>query len=465
MSLRFYNTLTREKEEFTPIKEKEVGVYTCGPTVYNYAHIGNMRSYIFADLLRRVLEYNGYEVKHVMNITDVGHLLSDADEGEDKVAKTARETGKTPWEIAEFYTKAFFTDTKKLNILRPKVICKATDHIQEMIEFVQVLLEKGYAYEISDGIYFDISKLPDYGKLSRINLDEQMAGARVAVNEEKRHPADFALWKKAEPNHIMQWESPWGMGYPGWHIECSAMSIKYLGERFDIHTGGIDHIPIHHENEIAQNKAYTGHEVVNYWMHGEFLQVEGGKMSKSLGNIWTVSDLEERGYEPLAYRYMCLNAHYRKTMNFTWEGLDSAQTALNRLRINIEKFRNATNHIENREALEEYKKRFVDAINDDLNIPEALGVLWELVRNKEMVSKEGHELILDFDRVFGLKLDQEIEKCQELPDELMKMLKERAEARARKDWARSDALREELRKRGVIVKDTKEGQVWELVKK
>lgn len=464
MSLRVYNTLTRTKEEFIPIKENEVGLYSCGPTVYNYAHIGNMRAYVFADLLKRVLEYLGFEVNHVMNITDVGHLLSDADEGEDKMAKTARETGKTPWEIAAFYTDVFFGDCAKLNIIRPKVVCKATEHIQEMIKFVQVLLEKGHAYEINDGIYFDISTFSDYGKLSRINLEEQMAGARVEVNDEKRHPADFALWKKADPNHIMQWESPWGMGYPGWHIECSAMSIQYLGRRFDIHTGGIDHIPIHHENEIAQNAGYTDDQVVNYWMHGEFLQVDGGKMSKSLGNIWTISDLENRGFEALSYRYMCLNAHYGKTMNFTWEGLESSQTALNRLRLTVEKFREATNHLEDMVQLDEYQERFENAIRDDLNVPEALGILWELVRNKELVSKEGYDLILEMDRIFGLSLQEEVQKQHDLSEEFMTILEERAEARARKDWARSDQLRDLLKEKGVIVKDTKEGQTWELVK-
>ncbi|MCK4259704.1 MAG: class I tRNA ligase family protein [Halanaerobiales bacterium] len=296
-----------------------------------------------------------------------------------------------------------------------------------------------------------------------MNLDEQIAGSRVEVNLEKRHPADFALWKKAEPNHIMQWESPWGMGYPGWHIECSAMSIKYLGRNFDIHTGGIDHIPIHHENEIAQNKGYTDEKVVNYWMHGEFLQVDGGKMSKSIGNVWKVSDIEERGFEALAYRYMCLNAHYGKTTNFTWDGLDGSQKALNRLRINVKKFRNATNHLDKPELLKKYQERFENAINDDINIPEALGILWELVRNPEMVSKEVYSLILDWDRIFGLDVSQEIEKRQELSEELMKLIEERKEARANKDWAHSDALRDQLKEHGVIVKDTKEGMVWEII--
>lgn len=464
MSLQVYNTLTRDKEEFTPLKEQEVGIYSCGPTVYNYAHIGNLRAYVFADLLKRVLEYNGFKIKHVMNITDVGHLLSDADEGEDKMAKTARETGKTPWEIAAFFTDVYFKDCQKLNIIRPTVVCKATEHIQEMIDFVQVLLEKGFAYEISDGIYFDIKKLPDYGKLSRANIDEQIAGARVEVNDEKHHPADFALWKKADPQHIMQWQSPWGMGYPGWHIECSAMSIKYLGRHFDIHTGGIDHIPIHHENEIAQNNGYTGDDVVNYWMHGEFLQVDGGKMSKSLGNVWTIGDLEKRGFEALSYRYMCLNAHYRKVMNFTWEGLEGAQIALNRLRANVEKFRESTNHLGKMDILDEYQSRFEEAINDDLNVPEALGILWEMVRNQEVVSKEAYDLILEFDRIFALSLDKVVEKQQELSEELMQLIEARKEARAAKDWAKSDALRDELKEKGVLVKDTKDGMVWEIVK-
>lgn len=465
MSLEVYNTLTREKEEFSSLKDDHVGMYSCGPTVYNYAHIGNMRSYIFSDLLRRVLEYNEFKIKHVLNITDVGHLLSDADEGEDRMVKRAQETGKTPWEIAQYFTEVFLEDISKLNILPPTIICRATDHIQEMIDFVQILLDKGYAYQIDDGIYFDISKLKDYGQLSAINLEEQRAGARVDVNIDKRHPADFALWKRAEPNHIMQWESPWGMGYPGWHIECSAMSIKYLGRHFELHTGGIDHIPIHHENEIAQNKGFTGENVVRYWMHGEFLQVDGGKMSKSLGNVWTISDLESRGYRALAFRYMCLNAHYRKTMNFTWEGLKSAATALKRLRINVDKFRSTKESLAEPALLVSYQERFQQAINDDLNVPEALGILWELIRNPAALSPEAYALILQMDKVFGLDLHLEMEKQQQLSAELMDLLEQREKARAEKDWARSDALRDRLREKGIIVKDTKTGQTWEVVQR
>ena len=315
--LRIYNTLTRQKEDFVPIHEGKAYMYSCGPTVYNYAHIGNLRTYIFMDLFRRTLKYDGYKLKGVMNITDVGHLLSDGDTGEDKMQKASREQKKTPWEIAAYYTDVFFTDLKKLNIGKPEIIAKATDHIQEMIDYVQKLVDKGYGYEIDDGIYFDIGKFPGYGKLSRLSLEDQQAGARVEVNSQKRHPADFALWKKAEPEHIMQWQSPWGMGYPGWHIECSAMSLKYLGMPFDIHTGGVDHIPVHHENEIAQNEALTGKKSVNYWVHGEFMLVNNGKMSKSLGNTYRISDLEERGYNALDFRYFCLNTHYRKKFSYT----------------------------------------------------------------------------------------------------------------------------------------------------
>ena len=325
MELMLYNTLSRAKEKFQPLVPGQAGMYVCGPTVYSYAHIGNFRAYVFADLLRRVLEYNGYKVNHVMNITDVGHLVSDADEGEDKMLASARRERTTPWEVAEYYTENFMDSIKRLNIKLPTTICKATDHIREMIEFTQSLLDKGYAYRIEgDGIYFDVSSFPDYGKLSGNRLDELQAGARVEVNERKRHPADFALWKDAPPEHIMQWPSPWGQGYPGWHIECSAMAMKDLGAQIDIHTGGVDHIPIHHENEIAQSEARTGQPWVRYWLHVAFLQVDGGKMSKSLNNIYTLASLEERNIEPLAYRYLCLNAHYRTPLNFTWEGIGAA---------------------------------------------------------------------------------------------------------------------------------------------
>ncbi|MGN1099422.1 MAG: cysteine--tRNA ligase, partial [Christensenellales bacterium] len=401
MNLRIYNTLSRKKEEFVPITPGEVRMYSCGPTVYNYAHIGNPRTYIFMDLLRRTLLYDGYKLKGVMNITDVGHLLSDGDTGEDKMNKAAKEQRKTPEEIAEYYSAVFFKDIDRLNILRPEIIAKATDNIPEMIDYVVALQEKGFAYETSDGIYFDISKFPSYGALSGVNLDEQIAGARVEVNGEKRHPADFALWKKATPEHIMQWDSPWGKGYPGWHIECSAMGRKFLGPHFDIHTGGVDHIPIHHENEIAQNEALTCEKAVNYWVHGEFMLVNNGKMSKSLGNTYTIDQLMDRGYSPMVFRYFCLNAHYRKKLNFTFDGMDAAKVSYERLKAAVARHKNGTAHVD----CSAYKENFEAAINDDLNIPLAIGELWTMLKSPE--SGDVYEAAMGMDRVFGLDLDKE----------------------------------------------------------
>ncbi len=458
--IRFYNTLSRKKEEFIPI-DSTVRMYSCGPTVYNYAHIGNMRAYIFMDSIRRVLKYNGYKLKGVMNITDVGHLLSDGDDGEDKMEKASREQQKSVYEIAQKYTDAFMTDLDKLNIGKPEVIAKATDHIGDMLEYVQKLVELGYGYEISDGIYFDISKFSSYGKLSGLNLDNQIAGARVDVNDEKRHPADFALWKKASPAHIMQWPSPWGMGYPGWHIECSAMSKKYLGSRFDIHTGGVDHIPVHHENEIAQSEALEGHQTVNYWMHGEFMQVDGGKMSKSLGNTYTVSDLEAKGYSPMVFRYFCLNTHYRKTLNFTFAAMDAAKTSYTRLIAAVNEHKNGKAEIE-KEKLDKYQKDFLEAINDDVNIPLALGILWNML--KEAPSAQIYDLVQKFDTVFGLRLDTvPQEEKTDAPAEVIEIAEKRLAARKNKNWAESDALRDQIAALGYIVIDKKDG--YDLKKK
>ncbi len=456
--LKIYNTLTRNKEDFKPIREGKVSMYSCGPTVYNYAHIGNLRTYIFMDIFRRVLRYDGYKIKGVMNITDVGHLMSDADDGEDKMAKASREQKKAPLEIAQFYTSVFFEDLSKLNIGRPEVIAKATEHIQDMISYVSQLVDKGYGYEIDDGIYFDISKFEGYGKLSRLNLEEQQAGARVEVNSQKRHPADFALWKKAEPGHIMQWDSPWGRGYPGWHIECSAMSRKYLGMPFDVHTGGVDHIPVHHENEIAQNEALTGKQSVNYWVHGEFMLVDNGKMSKSLGNTYRISDLEDRGYRALDFRYFCLNTHYRKKLNFTFEGLDAAKSAYARLLSLLFKHK-SSNVATDKDLLESYEKDFEEAIDDDLNIPLALGVLWKMI--KENKSKDIYELALKFDKVLGLSLDtaacDEEEPREDIPAEIVELCERRKAAKANKDYAGADALRSEIAAQGYTVVDTKDG--------
>ncbi len=454
--MKLYNTLTRKKEEFAPLDGKTVRMYSCGPTVYNFAHIGNMRTYIFMDILRRTLRYEGYKVKGVMNITDVGHLLSDADEGEDKMEKAAKEQRKSPYEIADFYTKVFFDDLKKLNIGKPELTPKATEHIREMLDFVYTLCEKGYGYETSDGIYFDISKFPAYGQLSGINLEEQKAGARVEVNDEKRSPFDFAIWKKAPKEHIMQWDSRWGKGYPGWHIECSAMSKKYLGEVFDIHTGGVDHIPIHHENEIAQSYGYSGKNPAKFWMHGEFMLVNNGKMSKKLGNTYLVSQLEEMGYSPMCFRYFCLNTHYRKKLNFTFEGMDGAKTAYARLCALVAKHREGENDVSD-EKLAAYRKEFEEDVTDDLNVPGAMGVLWTML--KEPASRKIYALALEMDKIFGLKLDEAKaeEVKEEFPAEITAIANERAAARAAKDWGKSDELRAKLDELGYAVKDTKEG--------
>lgn len=452
--LKVYNTLTRRKEEFVPLNDKVVTMYSCGPTVYSYAHIGNMRAYLFMDSVRRTLKYNGYKLKGVMNITDVGHLLSDGDDGEDKMEKASREQQKSVYEIAAIYTDAFMKDLAKLNIGKPEIIAKATDHINDMIKYVEALVEKGYGYETSDGIYFDISKFREYGKLSGLDLEGQRAGARVDVNDEKRNPADFALWKKAPKEHIMQWESPWGMGYPGWHIECSAMSRKYLGDTFDIHTGGVDHIPVHHENEIAQSEALVGHKTVDYWMHVEFMQVDGGKMSKSLKNTYTVSELEQKGYGAMAFRYFCLNTHYRKKLNFTFEGMDAAKTAYNRLLAAVHSHKGGKSFDE--EAVKKYDELFTQAINDDINIPLGLGVLWNML--KEKPSQAIYDLAMKFDKVLGLALDTESapEKV-EAPEEVIKLAELRLKARKDKDWAQSDVLREQISKLGYQIIDKKDG--------
>ena len=456
MDLKIYNTLSRSKEVFVPVRPGRVGIYTCGPTVYNYAHIGNLRTYIFMDILRRVFAFNGYKVKSVMNITDVGHLLSDADDGDDKMSMVAAEQKKTPEEIAEFYSAAFFRDIARLNVRRPDVTPKATEHIGDMIKIVQALLDKGYAYETDDGIYFDISKFPDYGKLSGANLEEQLAGARVDINTGKRHPADFALWKKAAPNHIMKWPSPWGMGYPGWHIECTAMSNKYLGDVFDIHTGGIDHVPIHHENEIAQAEAWLGKKAVNYWMHSEFMLVDGGKMSKSLGNTYTVDDLAAKGYTPMEFRYMCLNVQYRQKLNFTWEAMAAAKTAYERLSALLYRHKTAPAP-GNRPEIEKYLGEFHEAINDDLNVPMAMGVLWKMLRLP--AGKDVYDAALVMDKVFALDFDKVAspDHTAEAPPEIKEMAEKRREVRRNKNWAESDRLRDEIAAKGYKVLDTADG--------
>ncbi len=458
--LKLYNTLTKEKEEFKPIDEKNniVRMYSCGLTVYNYAHIGNMRTYIFMDTLRKVLKYNGYKLQHVMNITDVGHLTSDADEGEDKMAKSAREQNKTVYEIANMYTEAYQRDFKKLNIEDTEVLAKATDHIKEMEEYVKEIIKNGYAYETSKGVYFDTSKLDKYGRmLSNNSMEDLLAGARVEVDSEKKNPQDFALWIKAPKEHIMKWDSFMGLCYPGWHIECSAMSRKYLGDVFDIHTGGVDHIPIHHENEIAQSIGATGHIPAKIWMHVEFLLINNGKMSKSLKNVYTVSDLEEKGFDPLAYRYFTFSAHYRTKLNFTWDTMKAANVALGRLKEATAQHKNGTG-IADKEKIKKYEERFLNAINDDINMPLAIAVLWDVAK-EDVKSKEYYDLIMKFDTVTSLDLDKPLKDDEvEITEELSKILDERKIARENKDFKKSDELRDKLKNMGYIVQDLKEGQ-------
>lgn len=426
----------------------KVGMYCCGPTVYNYAHIGNLRTYIFEDILRRTLEFNGYEVKHVMNITDVGHMTTDADAGDDKMEVAARRENRSPWEIARFYETAFFQDTERLNILKPHITPRATEHIPEMIALIQRLEARGYTYQTKEGVYFDTSKCPDYGKLARLDLSGQRtARADVVEDETKRNPSDFMLWFTNKPNHIMQWESPWGRGYPGWHIECSAMSMKYLGEEFDIHCGGVDHIPVHHTNEIAQSECATGHRFVHYWLHGEFLLMNREKISKSKGgSINTLQSLIDEGYDPLIYRYFCLQAHYRTELNFSLEALDAARSGLR----HIYSLRPENDPLkEDETAFAEAKQRVLEAINDDLGIPEAVGLL---------NTYDSYRLWATFDPILGLKI---VERCcqvaEEIPPEVLKIVEERNLARKERRWADADALRDKLNAMGYDVGDSPKG--------
>lgn len=459
MEIKLYNTLTRTKEVFKPIDEKEIKMYSCGPTVYYYAHIGNLRAYIFMDNLRRVLKYNGYKLKHVMNITDVGHLVSDADEGEDKMLKAARRENKDPFEIANFYMDAFMKDMEKLNIDRPEIIARATEHIDVMESYVKKIIENGYTYQTDDTIYFDTSKLDRYGVLSNRKVDDQKAGARVEFDSNKKNISDFALWIKAPKNHIMKWDSFFGLSYPGWHLECSAMGYKYLGCPFDIHTGGVDHISIHHENEIAQSKGFCGKIPANYWMHCEFLQVDGGKMSKSLNNIYTLEDLKEKGFEPLVYRMFNYSSNYRAQINFTFEAMEAAKTALGRLRDGYLRHKEGTDDISD-DIIKDYESRFLEAINDDLNMPVAMSVVWDVVKNP-LKSNKLANLLVKFDQVLGFDL-QNYEKQEEaLPNDIEVLISERNNARLEKNWAESDRIRDLLIEKGYIVKDSKEGTIVE----
>ncbi len=454
--LKLYNTLTHAVEEFTSLQDNEVGMYSCGPTVYDYQHIGHMRRYVGDDILIRVLEWNGYNVKHVMNITDVGHLTSDSDTGEDKMEKGAKKFGLSVWDIARKFEKQFFDSTDALNILRPDTLMHATDYIDEQIALVQILEKKGYTYKIGgDGIYFDTSKFPDYFKLSRQNPEELKKGARVEFVEGKKNPADFALWKFS-PNsekRQMEWESPWGIGFPGWHIECSAMAMHELGSTLDIHTGGIDHIAVHHTNEIAQAECATGKQFVRYWVHHNFLVVENEKMSKSIGNIFTVGDVIEKGYDPMALRYLYLQTHYRQEMNFTWEALEAAQTAYHKLireyRLFIDK---------NGIPSKEYLDMFSQALNDDLNTAKAISILWEMMKS-DISENVKAATLQDMDGVLGLKvIDKELEEEEvEVPDSVQKLITKREELRKAGKYDEADKVREEILAKGFVVSDTKDG--------
>lgn len=448
MALKLFNTLGRKKEVFKPIKNKSVGVYTCGPTVYWYQHIGNLRSYVFSDILKRVLLYDGYKVKHVMNVTDVGHLTSDADEGEDKMEKAAQREHKNAKEIADYYWNIFRQDFKKLNIIEPDVWPKASEHIKEQIALIKKLEKKGYTYKTSDGIYFDTSKLKNYGELANLKNQKLEAGKRIDLGE-KKNITDFALWKFSEKPSLRQqeWDSPWGVGFPGWHLECSVMSMKYLSEHFDIHTGGIDHIPIHHTNEIAQSEAATGKKFVNFWLHGEFLTSAGEKISKSKGGLFTLSELEEKEFNPLAYRYLLLTAHYRTPLNFSLQALQEAQNGYERLKNIISEIK------DDKKTNKAYLTEFEIAINDDLDMPKALSILWKLVRDKSAAGKI--KTIAQMDKVLGLDLLKK-EKL-EIPQEIQKLIKEREQAREDKDFKKSDQLREKIKSLGYSIEDTTGG--------
>ena len=462
MEVKLFNTMGRRMETFAPIVDGKVGMYGCGLTVYNYAHIGNLRTYVFEDILRKALEYCGYQVRHVMNVTDVGHLTGDTDEGEDKMVKSSRESGRTVWEIAEFYTKAFFRDFSLLRCAMPTVVCKATDHIQDMIDLIRRIEDKGFTYSAGGNLYFDISKFPDYGKLALLDQQELRAGARVEIDQGKRNPFDFALWftKSKFEHQTMLWDSPWGRGYPGWHIECSAMSMKYLGERFDIHCGGIDHVPVHHTNEIAQSEAATGKKWVNYWLHGEFLLMGKEKMAKSAGNFLTLSSLTEKGYDPLDYRYFCLGAHYRTQLVFTFEGLDAARTSRQGLMDRIAQLKTEAPQGAQEptgKALE-YLRDFETHIADDLNMPRCLADLWTLLRDAEVPPVQKLAVAFRMDSVFDLGLSLAKEQEIVLDEEAKALLEERRQARRAGDFKRSDEIRAVLRSRGIEVQDSPQGQ-------
>jgi cysteinyl-tRNA synthetase len=476
-TLCLYNTLGRELQEFRPIRPGKVGFYGCGPTVYDYAHIGNLRAYVFHDILVRTLGFLGFEVTHVMNITDVGHLSGDLDTGEDKMLKRAQERGKSPYEIAEFYAEAFFRDTERMNIRRPTVVCKATEHVAEMIGLIQRIEARGFTYSAGGNLYFDVTKFPKYGELALLKLEDLKAGARIEIDPNKRNPADFALWftKSKFENQAMIWDSPWGRGYPGWHIECSAMSMKYLGEQFDIHAGGIDHIPIHHTNEIAQSEAATGSKWVNYWVHNEFIVLDKGKMAKSAGGFLTLQTLVDAGYEPLDYRYFLLGGHYRSQLQFSYEALESAKASRKSLVDRVAALKEKAGGAAGESAAavdlgpksSAYLESFTGHLCQDLATPRALAELWGLLRDNDVPPAEALMAAYAMDEVLGLRLRDSARPGTASVDpafaaEIEALVAERVAAKKAKDWARADAIRVELKSRGILLEDGPAGTAWRL---
>ncbi|HMO18971.1 MAG TPA: cysteine--tRNA ligase [Oligoflexia bacterium] len=466
-TVSLFNTMERSIVPLSPLTDGVVKIYCCGPTVYNYQHIGNLRTYLFEDLLVRTLRYSSLNVKHVMNITDVGHLTSDADEGEDKMLLATKREGKRSFEIAEYYTNIFLSDCKDLNITRPDIICKASDHISQMIKLISQLMDKGYAYHNGGNVYFDVSRYEEYGKLTGRNLNELTqqlkAGARIEIDSLKRNPLDFALWftnSKFE-NQELIWDSPWGKGYPGWHIECSAMAIEYLGESFDIHCGGIDHIPVHHTNEIAQSECATGKNFASIWMHGGFLVESGGKMSKSKGEFLTLSLLKEKGFDPLSYRYLCLGSHYRNELSWSWESIEGASQSLKKLKNRIDSLRSESKNkvkvdSNDNSLLFNHRERFEYSIRNDLNFPQALARTYELLGDNTISPMGKLNLIEEFDRVLGLNL-LEVNAKDDIPEEIIKLASLRDQARKNKNFTESDSLRDKIESLGYTVKDSPSG--------
>lgn len=461
MELKVFNSLTKSKQTIQPINNT-INFYFCGPTVYWFQHIGNMRAFFVMDTMRRAVKYLGYNINHVMNITDVGHMTSDADEGDDKMELASKREQKSPQEIAKFYTDIALNDMKELNFEMPEHICPATTVIDEIINFVQQILDNGYGYITKNGVYFDTSKYSHYGELGGMNQNDKLFGARIEVDNEKRNPADFVLWVIAKDNHIQKWDSPWGVGYPGWHIECSAIGNKFLGEHIQLHGGGIEHRPVHHENEIAQNYAKCGHEVVDCWFHLEHLMFDGGKMSKSKGAIYTLSALKENGYSPMDLRLFYLSAHYSKPQNFTFEALNNAKESYNNLKKLLLKHKNGANLIEKSKILD-YKNKFSSFVADDINTPLALSVMWDALKNNAD-SKDIYELILDFDKFLGLKLNEVEEEKVSIPEEIIAIAEERKNARNNKDYATSDVLRDKISSLGYTILDKPKNE-YEIIKK